>query len=301
MPDGKNRLDGKALAQDLIIPLIAEAAALTGSIPTGVVLPECALSSDTTEDMVRALLGSGIELVITGALENGAGVRPLNTAYTFVIKDKDILAVSAQSKHHRWRIDQEQANAYGLDFDPDKTNHQWWEDIDVAFRDLPFYAIRKDMSMVTLICEDLARMDPAMSAIRAVGPNLVIALLMDGPQLAARWPGRYAGVLADEPGCAVLTLTCAATVDLSNRRYMKVNRKRKRPPRTVGLWRQADGTAVHVELPDKANAVLLTLNSDAKHQTTLDNRSDDSSSRELTFKEQTPLFSGTRPGPALAK
>lgn len=38
---------------------------------------------------------------------------------------------------------------------------------------------------------------------------------MDGPQLGSRWPGRYAGVLADEPGCSVLTFTCA------DRRFIK--------------------------------------------------------------------------------
>jgi 5-methylcytosine-specific restriction enzyme A len=42
---------------------------------------------------------------------------------------------------------------------------------------------------------------------RSVGPNLVVALLMDGPQLTARWPARYASVLADDPGSSVLTLT----------------------------------------------------------------------------------------------
>lgn len=293
--DGKEPLDGGALARELILPMIDEARQETGATPTGVVLPECALSADTAEQMVYALKGSGIEFVITGALENGEdGERPLNAAYTIVMLEEDILA-RAQSKHHRWRIDQGQADAYGLDFDPDKTNHQWWEDIDVTIRDLPFYAIRKDMSMVTLICEDLARMDPAMNVIRAVGPNLVVALLMDGPQLAGRWPGRYAGVLADEPGCAVLTLTCGGTVDLSNRHHMKVNRKRKKPPRTVGLWRQADGAAVHIDLPDQANGVLLTLKAEPKHQTTLDNRSDKASSRELIFVSQKPLFRGRRP------
>lgn len=295
-PDGDQRLDGGALARDLILPLINEAKAATGSVPTGVVLPECALSEDTTVEMVQALRGSGVELIITGALENGAdGDRPINMALTFVMQGEEILAGRAQKKQHRWRVDQAQADAYGLDFDPDKTNHQWWEDIDIASRDLPFYAIRKDMSLVTLICEDLARMDPAMNAIRAVGPNLVVARLMDGPQLATRWPGRYAGVLADEPGCAVLTLTCAATVDLSNGHYMDSAKLAKMPQRIVGLWRQADGAAVHIDLPDSANGVLLTLQSNPKHQTTLDNRSDQSSSRELTFVSQKPLFRGTRP------
>ena len=45
--------------------------------------------------------------------------------------------------------------------------------------------------------------------LRAVGPNLIIALLADGPQIASRWPGRYAAAFADDPGSSVLTLTSA--------------------------------------------------------------------------------------------
>lgn len=293
--DGQNPLHGGVLARELILPMIAEARELSGSVPTGVVLPECALSAEAAVDMVLALEGSGIEFVITGALERGEDFdRPFNMAYTIAMLGDEILA-EGQSKHHRWRIDQRQADQYGLDFDPDRTNHQWWEDIDVSMRDLPFYALRKDMSMVTLICEDLARMDPAMNAIRAVGPNLVVALLMDGPQLSRRWPGRYAGVLADEPGCAVLTLTCAGTVNLSNRHHMVYAGLEEMPTPIVALWRQADGREEHIELPGDANGVLLTLQSRSKHQTTLDNRSDRSSSRELTFKSQKPLFRGRRP------
>jgi hypothetical protein len=58
-----------------------------------------------------------------------------------------------------------------------------------------------------LICADLARQDPAADLIRAVGPNLLIALLMDGPQLSHRWPARYAAVPAEDPGTSVQTLT----------------------------------------------------------------------------------------------
>jgi hypothetical protein len=50
----------------------------------------------------------------------------------------------------------------------------------------------------------------------AIGPNLVIALLMDGPQLENRWPARYATVLAEDPGSAVLTVTSLGMVRRSN-------------------------------------------------------------------------------------
>jgi hypothetical protein len=66
-----------------------------------------------------------------------------------------------------------------------------------------------------LICEDLARQDPAAELVRAVGPNLLVALLMDGPQLANRWPARYAAVLAEDPGTSILTLTSLGMVERS--------------------------------------------------------------------------------------
>jgi hypothetical protein len=183
--------------------------------------------------------------------------------------------------------------------DPD--NRQWWEDIDVSERRLPFYALRRGTSLVTLICEDLARMEPAMNAIRAVGPNLVVALLMDGPQLGARWPGRYGGVLADEPGCSVLSLTCAATVDLSNKHYKesehyKQSEPKVEPKRVVARWTQSQkSVSKDIEMADGANGVLLTLRSSRKHQTTLDNRSDQSESRQLTYESHLSLVAGQRP------
>jgi hypothetical protein len=139
------------------------------------------------------------------------------------------------------------------------------------------------MSIATLICEDLARTDPAMTAIRAVGPNLVVALLMDGPQLAVRWPGRYATVLAEDPGSAVLTLTCAAMVDRSN--WMEA-----KPARAIGLWRDSSDNIQEIGLPAGSLGILLTMQSAKKHQNTLDNRSDGSLSRQLTLTTVVPLF-----------
>ncbi|MYM96403.1 hypothetical protein [Duganella vulcania] len=288
LSDGE-MISGADLARQLVIPLINAATRKSGATPTGVVLPECALSQGVAEQLVTALAKTGIEFLITGVLEQDpASGRWLNSAKTYSFVGPNVVVSMRQSKHHRWRIDKAQATSYGLDFDPDKTNSQWWEDIDVSRRQLPFYAVRRDMSMVTLICEDLARMDPAMNAIRAVGPNLVIALLMDGPQLATRWPGRYASVLGDEPGCAVLTVTCAATVDLSNNNF-KTGNPNAVLTRTVARWTQADGHSNSIDLADGDLGVLVTVQSKPKHQTTLDNRSDRSSSRELSFLSSSSL------------
>lgn len=286
------RLTGADLANQLILPLLVEATAAAGGlIPHGVVLPECALDEDTVIELTPLLAEAGVEFLIAGVLEfDQVKKRWLNKAYTLFLQSE---VGFAQNKQHRWRIDKKQAESYGISFDGDDPgNEQWWEDIDVNERLLPFYAFRKDTSLVTLICEDLARMEPAMTAIRAVGPNLVVALLMDGPQLAARWPGRYAAVLADEPGCAVLSLTCAATVDLSNKHH-KASKPGADTKRVVARWTQArDLLSIDLELKDGAIGMLLTVESYQKHQTTLDNRSDHQNSRELVYKSHSSLGVG---------
>ena len=284
------KLTANKLANELILPLIEAAKKEAGGkVPHGVILPECALNERITAELGMKLRASGIEFLICGVLDDERSGRPLNKAYT-IFMDNDVAA--PQNKQHRWRIDKQQADSYQLDFDK-SSNRQWWENIDVSKRGLPFYAFRKDTSMVTLICEDLARMEPAMNAIRAVGPNLVVALLMDGPQLGSRWSGRYAGVLADEPGCSVLSITCAATVDRSNLHYrataVAAGKTAQPTKRIIGRWTERDGTAHDIDLPEKTMGVLLTLQSDERHQTTLDNRGDKKRSRELGFEKQTAL------------
>jgi len=285
------RVDGKTLAANLIKPLIRRAKRESGGrVPHGIVLPECALTPEVANELVVELAGSGIEFLITGVLDHDTATgATYNKALTYVIVNRYRALVREQNKHHRWRVDLEQAKSYGLALDNDPDNGQWWEDIDVTNRKLPFYAVREDMSMVTLICEDLARMEPAMNAIRAVGPNLVVALLMDGPQLGFRWPARYASVLADEPGCAVLSLTCAATVDLSNHRYYKDSGNTS--SRTVARWTQAanSGKNLDINLDPDHEGILLTLKSTPKHQTTLDNRGDNEQSRELSYMSHVSL------------
>jgi hypothetical protein len=104
----------------------------------------------------------------------------------------------AQHKHHRWKLTQSQIMQYNLGgvLNPNK---EWWEHIDISDRTLTFVSLLSDLTLSVLICEDLARPDPVADVVRVVGPNLVIALLMDGPQLKERWPTRHAIALADDP------------------------------------------------------------------------------------------------------
>ena len=95
-----------------------------------------------------------------------------------------------------------------------ETSRDYWEHIGIQKRVL-YFATLNAMTWTVLVCEDLARQDPAADLIRAVGPNLLIALLMDGPQLSRRWPARYASVLAEDPGTSVLTLTSLGMAERS--------------------------------------------------------------------------------------
>lgn len=115
-----------------------------------------------------------------------------------------------------------------------------------------FISLRPWLTMSVLICEDLARPDPVGDLARAVGPNLIIALLMDGPQLADRWPARYAASLADDPGSSVLTVTSTGMSILS-RPQEGENRSD-----VIALWKDArTGKARELQLPENAAALVL--------------------------------------------
>jgi hypothetical protein len=100
-----------------------------------------------------------------------------------------------------------------------------------------------------------------------MGPSLVIAVLMDGPQLDRRWPGRYAGALADDPGCSVLTLT---SLGMMERSVLPGESE----PRQIALWKDASGQARELSLPRGAHALVLSLDAAREERWSLDGRSD---------------------------
>ena len=118
-----------------------------------------------------------------------------------------------QAKHHRWYVDRPQIVSHQL-AGALSSSRGVWENIDLPGRLLHFVTLNP-ITWSVLICEDLARQEPAADLIRAVGPNLLIALLMDGPQMSSRWPARYAAVLAEDPGTSVLTLTSLGMAERS--------------------------------------------------------------------------------------
>jgi hypothetical protein len=101
-----------------------------------------------------------------------------------------------------------------------------------------------------------------------VGPTLAVALLMDGPQLLRRWPGRYAAVLADDPGTSVLTITSVGMARLSHPKDVE-------PSSVFALWNDAKSTPREIGFKDdSAVGVVLKLRRESFEEWTADGRSD---------------------------
>ncbi len=242
------------------------------------VLPEMATSTSDFEKLCYELghwvrqdlpARDGI-VVVAGVAERTSDHAPgepfsrNNVAVSSHLAGIRIAPGRQQSKHHRWRLDGAQVRQYGLgsQLDPNKT---WWEDIDISQRAIFFWSAGW-LTASVLICEDLARQEPIAEVVRAVGPNLVVALLADGPQHQDRWSARYATVLADDPGCSVLTLTSLGMATMS------------RPPgkaesRVIALWKDATDGAIPIDFPSDAFGVVLSLTKEPAAKTTADGRS----------------------------
>lgn len=176
----------------------------------------------------------------------------------------------SQNKHHRWRVTGGQIQDYNLGTALD-SGKDWWEHIEIHKREQNFFALKPWLIFGFVVCEDLARQEPTSKLLRAVGPNFVIALLMDGEQVSSRWPARYATVLAEDPGCSVLTLTSRG---MSKRGADVFYRKKKKlPPRqhVVAMWRDSEGNH-SIPIHEKSSAVLLSLVRKNRTEYSLDGR-----------------------------
>src|SRR5262249_41282405 len=156
-----------------------------------------------------------------------------------------------QNKHHRWSLDEGQILQYHLGgaLHP---GFRWWEATDVPRRTLHVLELGDEIAMVCLVCEDLARIDGVVDVIRSVGPTCVFTPLLDGPQLSSRWAARYASVLADDPGSAVLTLTSVGMVE-----RCRPNGRDSSP--VVALCKDPSRGFREIKLEGGAQGVILTL------------------------------------------
>lgn len=251
-----------------LIPKLLDAAEAQVGRVDGVILPEMALSEQEHQQVRETVLERKAFLVTGVRSEEKQRGRHVGRNYwSFGIPflgDTDISIV--QDKHHRWRLDRRQIVQYGLGgkLHP---SYSWWEDIAIPQRRIWFIGLRRWLTVSVLICEDLARQEPVTDILRAVGPNLVFALLMDGPQLAARWPGRYATVLADDPGSSVLTVTSLGMAQLSRAEDGRLG------SRVVALWKDDKyGANIPIELPEGADGIVLSIVEEHKDEWSADGR-----------------------------
>jgi hypothetical protein len=242
-----------------------------------VVLPEAAIDESEIDELEAVLDRHGVVQLMAGVRQRspGPGRQPCNWVHTGV---NARLRKGAgppdgpgrqwfhirQTKHHRWSLDESQIYQYHL-AGALHPHVRWWEAMEVPPRSLQFVSVGEEITIVSLVCQDLAESDEIASVIRGVGPTVVFTVLLDGPQLASRWGARYASVLADDPGSVVLTLTSFGMA------------QRSRPPGReaspiVALLKDADLGFREIPLEPGAHAVLLTASGSRAIRRTADGR-----------------------------
>jgi hypothetical protein len=180
-----------------------------------------------------------------------------------------------QYKHHRWKLERFQITNYSLGhvLSPHK---DWWEAIKIRRRKVSFINIGRELTICPLICEDLARQDPIADLIRTVGPSLVITILMDGPQKKDRWSARYASVLSEDPGSAVIALTSFGMVE-------RWRHPHHQPSRVVALWNDGKGLEREIELEEGAIGILLSLSVSGNKEPAADGRVENYATNTVTL------------------
>lgn len=229
-----------------------------------VVLPEASVVADAVPELERALDDNGASFLIAGVRQPPTEAAFGRNYLHFGIRTASGWRRYEQDKHHRWCLDEPQIRQYHLtrSLRPEK---RWWEAIDIRERALHIIDVGDGITAAPLVCEDLARLDEVADLVRRIGPTLVFAVLLDGPQLASRWPARYASVLADDPGSTVLTLTSFG---------MAVRSRPGGHPRSrvIAHWNNRSDGVHEIELDPRAAGVLVRANVDAAPAWTADGR-----------------------------
>lgn len=264
----QQRTPDAALAE--VKDIYRRALAKAGQID-GVVFPEMALSpaefkaiTDSSGLVADAFDG----FVVSGIYEAPHDFLPADNYAAIQFAKPRVELYPHYHKHHRWFLEENQIRRYGLGYhlDPEM---KWWEFTSLKHRVMHFVSIYGWLTFTVLICEDLVRPDPAAELVRSIGPNLLIALLQDGPQRANRWPARSAAVLSDDPGCSVLTVTGLGLTQLG------LPPAGKSQSRAIAMWREPGTSDIQeIELPVNSDAVVLSLTRRYESQWTADGRDD---------------------------
>jgi hypothetical protein len=267
----------EALDLDLVVATIRAARQEVDNVDV-VVLPESAIEESAIDDLEAVLEQNGVTTLIAGVRQSAAqasGKLPGNWVHVGVSPSLEKARPLSsgrcrewfhvrQNKHHRWSLDESQVFQYHLGgaLHP---HIRWWEATEIPRRCLHFVELGDEVTLVSLVCEDLSQIDDVVDIIRSVGPTVVVTPLLDGPQLATRWSARYANVLADDPGSAVLTLSS----------YGMVQRARahgREPSPVVALWKDPVKGLREIPLSPGSEGVLLTVCTARSTRRTIDGR-----------------------------
>jgi hypothetical protein len=265
----------EGLDLDLLVRVLVAARKEAGGVDV-VVLPESAVEERELDDLEAVLDAHGVISLQTGVRQpmRRPGEFPgnwLHLGFNPGLEKGGPLASPGgepwfhlrQNKHNRWSLDEDQVDQYHLGgaLHP---HIRWWEAMDVPRKAIQFVEVA-ELVIASLVCEDLAHNDDVAQLIRSVGPTFVQTHLLDGPQLASRWAARYASVLADDPGSAVLTLTSFGMVERSRPHDREASR-------VIALWKDPTRGVREIQLEPGAHAVLLTVSMDRAARYSADRR-----------------------------
>ena len=252
-----------------------------------VVLPESSVSHTDLKALEAVLSRHGVTLLIAGLRDEPGPGNPFGSNWVHFGASLDgHWSHYRQDKHHRWSLDRSQIEQYHLAevLDP---RVRWWEALELNRRSLEVLERDDGHVIAALVCEDLAQIDDVVELIRAVGPTLVIALLLDGPQLASRWTARYASVLSDDPGSAVLTLTSHGMV-------ANARRPAEPPSSVVALWKDNARGTREIRLDTDAQGILLALERHPAIRRAADGRPPKQDAIDLRLSDVIQLRAGTQ-------
>jgi hypothetical protein len=260
---------------ELLDRVLGTARQEAGSVDV-VCLPEGAMDEREVDDLEGLLHEHGVAFVWTGVRQHSRrsgrfpgnwihiGVNPqLQKGTTPGVDERPEWFHLRQEKHHRWSLDDSQIYQYHLGgvLHP---GVRWWKAMDVPRRSVQLVQVA-ELTLVALVCEDLAQNGHIAELLRSVGPTVVMTGLLDGPQLSSRWAARYASVLADDPGSAVLTLTSYGMVQRSRPQLCDASP-------VVAMWKDPSRGVREIPLEAGAQAVLLTVCMDRATRRSADGR-----------------------------
>src|SRR5262249_54630585 len=170
---------------DLVSRTIAAARDEVDSVDV-VLMPESAVDESEVNDLEALLDRHGVTSLITGVRQRPPqpgqlpgnwvhiGVNPrLEKAGPLPRSTGEAWFHIRQNKHHRWSLDEGQISQYHLGgaLHP---HIRWWEAMDVPRQTVRFLELGDEITLVSIVCEDLAQIDEDAENISAVGPSYVV-------------------------------------------------------------------------------------------------------------------------------